>query len=70
VVREVYRMLCAARDAAAGPEASGAPVSQPVGFHDVAPALRLGIRYAHEQQLISKQYEPAELYGPVIRALT
>jgi 4,5-dihydroxyphthalate decarboxylase len=69
IVREVYRMLCAARDSAAEGDAPGAPVPQPAGFEQVAPALDLGIRYAHEQQLINKRYDPAELYGPVVRAL-
>ncbi|KAA9150509.1 phosphate/phosphite/phosphonate ABC transporter substrate-binding protein [Amycolatopsis acidicola] len=60
-VREVFRMLRESRAVAGEPERSG--------FGELRPALELGVRYAHEQQLIRKRYDVEELYGAARAAL-
>jgi 4,5-dihydroxyphthalate decarboxylase len=69
VVREVFQLLVDSR-AAAGPQPSSGPDLQPVGFGNVRTSIETAIRFAHEQELISKKYEVEELYGSVLGALT
>jgi len=63
VVREVFRMLCASRPA------PGTPDLQPAGFENVGAALEMAVRFAFEQELISKKYSVEELYGGVLDVL-
>ncbi|GAA3611824.1 ABC transporter substrate-binding protein [Nonomuraea rosea] len=56
-VREVFRLLCEIRD------------DKPAGFEEIRPSLEMGIRFAHEQGLISRRYAAEELYGNVINVL-
>jgi 4,5-dihydroxyphthalate decarboxylase len=69
VVREIYRMLQAAR-AAAGPAVHGTgPDLQPVGFDRIEPSLKMIVRFVHEQKLTRRLYAVEELYGNVARIL-
>ncbi|KAB2381355.1 substrate-binding domain-containing protein [Actinomadura montaniterrae] len=70
IVREVFRMLRESRTAAGDTPPRNGPVLQPVGFEDVHAALEMGVRFAREQQLISRRYAADELYGAVLGALT
>jgi 4,5-dihydroxyphthalate decarboxylase len=71
VVREVFRLLVDSRAAAvAGQRPSPGPDLQPAGFGNVRTSIETAIRFAHEQELISKEYRVEELYGSVLGALT
>jgi 4,5-dihydroxyphthalate decarboxylase len=69
LVRAVFRLLVDSR-AATGPQPSPGPDLQPTGFADVRTSIETAIRFAHEQELISKEYAVEELYGSVRGALT
>jgi 4,5-dihydroxyphthalate decarboxylase len=69
IVREVFQLLVDSR-AAAEPQPSPGPELQPVGFGNVRTSIETAIRFAYEQELISKKYEVEELYGSVLDALT
>lgn len=68
-VREIYRLLCEARERALAGKPPGDVDLQPKGFAALAPALELAIRYAFEQRLITRRYTLEELYGPVLDIL-
>lgn len=69
VVREVFRMLCESRSAAGDESTAGTPELRPVGFDAVHDALEMGIRFAFEQQLVTRKYLVDELYADVRTAL-
>ncbi|WP_322048131.1 hypothetical protein [Paraburkholderia sp. J67] len=64
-IREVYRLLCEARERAPAGNPPGSPDLQPVGFEKLASAVEIAVRYALEQRLITRRYTLEELYGPV-----
>jgi 4,5-dihydroxyphthalate decarboxylase len=68
-VREIYRLLCEARELAQQDKPQGAVDLQPAGFEKLAPGVELAVRYAFEQRLISRRYTLEELYGPVLDIL-
>lgn len=68
-VREVYRLLCEAKEQAQQGKPQAVVDLQPVGFDKLGPAIELAVRYAFEQRLIMRRYAPEELYGPVLDIL-
>lgn len=69
LVRELMRLLQAARAAAGDLPAPGAIDLQPVGFDAVRTSLELAVRYAHEQALIGRRHPVEQLYGAAAQAL-
>jgi 4,5-dihydroxyphthalate decarboxylase len=67
-VREVYRMLAAAKKAAGLPK-PGAIDTIPFGFDTVKPALELMSSYALEMKIIPRRYAVEELFDDTTRAL-
>lgn len=68
IVREVYRMLLAARRAAGLPKAGVLDVN-PFGFAACRPALQMIIDYCVQQELIARRFEVEELFDDTTRAL-
>ncbi len=67
-VREVYRMLAAAKKAAGLPK-PGAIDTIPFGFEAVKPALELMSSYAMEMKIIPRRYAVEELFDDTTRSL-
>jgi 4,5-dihydroxyphthalate decarboxylase len=67
-VREVFRMLQAAKKAA-GPPKPGAIDTIPFGFEAVKPALELMSSYALEMKIIPRRFSVEELFDDTTRAL-
>jgi 4,5-dihydroxyphthalate decarboxylase len=67
-VREVYRMLKQAKQAAGLPK-SGEIDFHPFGVEACRPALKMIISYAVQQKLIPKPFEVDELFDDTTRAL-
>jgi 4,5-dihydroxyphthalate decarboxylase len=67
-VREVYRMLAAAKKAAGLPK-PGAIDPIPFGFEAVKPALELMSSYALEMKIIPQRYAVEELFDDTTRTL-
>jgi 4,5-dihydroxyphthalate decarboxylase len=67
-VREVYRMLAAAKKAAGLPK-PGAIDPIPFGFEAVKPALELMSSYALEMKIIPQRYAVEELFDDTTRML-
>lgn len=67
-IREIYDLLCHAR-AETMPVKPGEIDLQPTGFARVNKALEMIVRFAHDQGLISKPLEIADLFGPVRSAI-
>ena len=69
-VREVFRMLVAAR-AAMDPAMPAAQQDlQPIGLAKLRQALERAIRYAHQQGLVDRLFTIDELFAPSTRDLT
>lgn len=69
LVREVYRLLLAAKAQASGGVSAEGIELQPAGFDAVTPAIEMVTRFAHEQKLIPARYPVERLFGEVSRAL-
>jgi 4,5-dihydroxyphthalate decarboxylase len=67
-VREVYRLLLAAKRAAGLPK-SGVLDVNPFGFAACRPALQMIIDYCVQQKLIPRRFEVEELFDHTTRAL-
>lgn len=67
-IREVYRMLRAAKKAAGLPE-PGALDMHPFGLEACRPALKMIIDYCVQQKLIPRRFEVEELFDDTTRAL-
>jgi 4,5-dihydroxyphthalate decarboxylase len=68
IVREIYRVLLAAKTAAGLPKA-GEIDFLPFGIEACRPALQTVINYAWQQDLIPRQIEVEELFDTTTRAL-
>jgi 4,5-dihydroxyphthalate decarboxylase len=68
IVREIYRVLLAAKTAAGLPKA-GEIDFLPFGVEACRPALQTVINYAWQQNLISRRIEVEELFDTTTRAL-
>jgi 4,5-dihydroxyphthalate decarboxylase len=68
VVREIFRMLLASKQAAGLPK-PGAIDLIPFGYDNVKPALELMNAYAYEMKLIPRSYSVEELFDDTARAL-
>ena len=67
-VREVYRMLAAAKKAADLPKPDAIDTI-PFGFEAVKPALELMSSYALEMKIIPRRYSVEELFDDTTRTL-
>jgi 4,5-dihydroxyphthalate decarboxylase len=67
-VREVFRMIKQAKQAAGMPKA-GAIDFHPLGIEACRPALKMIINYAVQQKLIPRPFEVDELFDDTTRAL-
>lgn len=68
IIREIYRLLIANKQAAEGAQTTGIEL-QPYGFDKVRPAVEMVTRFAFEQALIPENYPASEVFGPVLDAL-
>jgi 4,5-dihydroxyphthalate decarboxylase len=68
IVREVYRLLLASKQAAGLPK-PGAIDLIPFGFDAVRPSLELMSAYAFEMKLTPRRYSVEELFDDTTRAL-
>jgi len=68
VVREIYRLLVASKQAAGLPK-PGEVDMQPFGFKACHPSLALIIDYAYQQQLIPRRFSVEELFDDTTRGL-
>ena len=68
IVREVYRLLLASKQAAGLPK-PGAIDLIPFGFDAVRPSLELMSAYAFEMKLTPRRYSFEELFDDTTRAL-
>jgi 4,5-dihydroxyphthalate decarboxylase len=67
-VREIYRLLLAAKTAAGLPK-PGEIDFLPFGVEACRPALQTIINYARQQSLVPRKLEVEELYDDTTRAL-